>query len=178
MPCPSIFSFFFFSPHRFNISYCISSIKYRFFFLFFFSFTTTKTHTHTMNPHSNSSNKKQILSRIESAFRVTDSQLNDLVLGFNEEMKAGLDITNRATKGSELKMIPSYVTGINGACVRASCRQTHNPLSFYQRLSHRQRKGHLSGAGNQRCGYLRLPSEIKRRRWKARHQSIPIQNPG
>lgn len=62
-----------------------------------------------MNPHTNT--KKQILSRIESAFRVTDSQLNDLVLGFNEEMKAGLDITNRATKSSELKMIPSYVTG-------------------------------------------------------------------
>ncbi|KAK4514268.1 uncharacterized protein ATC70_001859 [Mucor velutinosus] len=62
-----------------------------------------------MNPHTNS--KKQILSRIENAFRVTDSQLNDLVLGFNEEMKAGLDITNRATKSSELKMIPSYVTG-------------------------------------------------------------------
>lgn len=59
----------------------------------------------------NTTNKKQILSRIESAFRVTDSQLDGLVLGFNEEMKAGLDITNRATKSSELKMIPSYVTG-------------------------------------------------------------------
>lgn len=59
----------------------------------------------------NTTNKKQILSRIESAFRVTDNQLDGLVLGFNEEMKAGLDITNRATKSSELKMIPSYVTG-------------------------------------------------------------------
>jgi hexokinase len=57
--------------------------------------------------------KQQILARVEQAFRVTDDQLNDLVLGFNEEMKAGLDNTNRATKGSELKMIPSYVTGKN-----------------------------------------------------------------
>lgn len=55
--------------------------------------------------------KQQILARVEQAFRVTDDQLNNLVLGFNEEMKAGLDDTNRATKGSELKMIPSYVTG-------------------------------------------------------------------
>lgn len=52
-----------------------------------------------------------ILSRVENAFRVTDEQLNKLVLGFNEEMKAGLNVVNRATKGSELKMIPSYVTG-------------------------------------------------------------------
>lgn len=55
--------------------------------------------------------KQQILQQVESAFRVTDDQLNHLVLGFNEEMKTGLNITNRATKGSELKMIPSYVTG-------------------------------------------------------------------
>jgi hexokinase len=55
--------------------------------------------------------KQQILAQVEQAFRVTDDQLNDLVLGFNEEMKAGLDNTNRATKSSELKMIPSYVTG-------------------------------------------------------------------
>lgn len=52
-----------------------------------------------------------VIAEIEKAFRVTDEQLNNLVLGFNEEMKAGLDNTNRATKGSELKMIPSYVTG-------------------------------------------------------------------
>ncbi|KAI8076388.1 uncharacterized protein B0P05DRAFT_137554 [Gilbertella persicaria] len=52
-----------------------------------------------------------ILSQIESAFRVTNEQLDHLVQGFNEEMKAGLAITNRATKSSELKMIPSYVTG-------------------------------------------------------------------
>lgn len=57
------------------------------------------------------STKQHILSRVDEAFRVTDEQLNKLVLGFNEEMKAGLNIVNRATKGSELKMIPSYVTG-------------------------------------------------------------------
>lgn len=97
MPC---FRFFLFLlHHRFNISYLLS----------FFSLSFSPAYTHTMNPHTSS--KKQMLSRIESAFRVTDSQLNDLVLGFNEEMKAGLDITNRATKSSELKMIPSYVTG-------------------------------------------------------------------
>ncbi|KAI9470803.1 MAG: hypothetical protein EXX96DRAFT_585780 [Benjaminiella poitrasii] len=57
-------------------------------------------------------NKKNILAGIERAFRVTDEQLNHLVLGFNEEMKAGLDIVNRSSKNSsELKMIPSYVTG-------------------------------------------------------------------
>jgi hexokinase len=55
--------------------------------------------------------KQQILARVESVFRVNDEQLNHLVLGFNEEMKTGLNITNRATKGSELKMIPSFVTG-------------------------------------------------------------------
>lgn len=55
--------------------------------------------------------KQQILARVESVFQVTDQQLDRLVLGFNEEMKTGLNNTNRATKGSELKMIPSYVTG-------------------------------------------------------------------
>ncbi|KAI8094168.1 hexokinase-domain-containing protein [Thamnidium elegans] len=55
--------------------------------------------------------KQQILARVESVFQVTDQQLDKLVLGFNEEMKTGLNNTNRATKGSELKMIPSYVTG-------------------------------------------------------------------
>lgn len=55
--------------------------------------------------------KQDILSRVENVFRVTDEQLNHLVLGFNEEMKTGLNIKNSATKGSELKMIPSYVTG-------------------------------------------------------------------
>ncbi|KAI9336037.1 hypothetical protein BD770DRAFT_332276 [Pilaira anomala] len=55
--------------------------------------------------------KHQILSKVESLFQVTNDQLDDLLLGFNEEMKTGLNITNRATKGSELKMIPSYVTG-------------------------------------------------------------------
>lgn len=57
------------------------------------------------------STKHQILSKVESLFQVTNDQLDDLLLGFNEEMKTGLNITNRATKGSELKMIPSYVTG-------------------------------------------------------------------
>ncbi len=55
--------------------------------------------------------KQQILSRVESVFRVNDEQLNNLVHGFNEEMKTGLSVINRAKKGSELKMIPSYVTG-------------------------------------------------------------------
>ncbi|KAI7902280.1 uncharacterized protein BX663DRAFT_512346 [Cokeromyces recurvatus] len=56
--------------------------------------------------------KKEILLQIEQAFRVSNEQLNQLVLGINEEMKAGLDIMNRSTKNSsELKMIPSYVTG-------------------------------------------------------------------
>ncbi|KAI8370228.1 hexokinase-domain-containing protein [Blakeslea trispora] len=55
--------------------------------------------------------KQTVLESIESAFRVTAEQINQLVEGFNEEMKAGLAITNRTDKSSELKMIPSYVTG-------------------------------------------------------------------
>ena len=57
--------------------------------------------------------KQQVFTRVKEAFRVTDEQLNNLVLGFNEEMKTGLDAVSKATKGSDLKMIPSYVTGNN-----------------------------------------------------------------
>lgn len=57
------------------------------------------------------SSKQEILTSVENVFRVTNEQLTQLVGGFNDEMKAGLNITNRAAKGSELKMIPSYVTG-------------------------------------------------------------------
>ncbi|KAI8975199.1 hexokinase-domain-containing protein [Mycotypha africana] len=55
--------------------------------------------------------KQDILSQIEQAFRVTDEQLNKLVEGINEEMRNGLNKLETATKTSELKMIPSYVTG-------------------------------------------------------------------
>jgi hexokinase len=59
------------------------------------------------------SHKQQILENVSNAFAVTDDQLNFLIEGFNEEMKAGLaiDRTSAVTKTSELKMIPSYVTG-------------------------------------------------------------------
>ncbi|KAI8886386.1 actin-like ATPase domain-containing protein, partial [Backusella circina FSU 941] len=62
---------------------------------------------------SMTSHKQQILENVSNAFAVTDEQLNFLMEGYNEEMKAGLaiDRTLAATKTSELKMIPSYVTG-------------------------------------------------------------------
>jgi hexokinase len=57
--------------------------------------------------------EEEILLQIENAFQVTDKQLNDLVIGIQEEMKAGLNIDKslNSYESSELKMIPSYVTG-------------------------------------------------------------------
>lgn len=57
--------------------------------------------------------EEEILLQIENAFQVTDKQLNDLVIGIQEEMKAGLNIDRslNSYESSELKMIPSYVTG-------------------------------------------------------------------
>ncbi|KAI9244088.1 hexokinase-domain-containing protein [Sporodiniella umbellata] len=55
--------------------------------------------------------REDILSRVEKAFQVSDIQLNHLVVGINEEMKAGLNIDRTLGTTSELKMIPSFVKG-------------------------------------------------------------------
>ncbi|KAG1404953.1 hypothetical protein G6F60_003965 [Rhizopus arrhizus] len=57
--------------------------------------------------------REEILYKVEKAFQVTEEQLNYLVVGINEEMKAGLNIDRSMGnyKTSELKMIPSYVVG-------------------------------------------------------------------
>ncbi|OBZ80582.1 Hexokinase-1, partial [Choanephora cucurbitarum] len=56
-------------------------------------------------------NKQTLLANIENAFRVHSDQIDQLIKGFHEEMKAGLAMTDPTDKSSELKMIPSYVTG-------------------------------------------------------------------
>lgn len=57
--------------------------------------------------------REEILYKVEKAFQVTEEQLNYLVVGINEEMRAGLNIDRSMGnyKTSELKMIPSYVVG-------------------------------------------------------------------
>ncbi|KAG1169886.1 hypothetical protein G6F70_000405 [Rhizopus microsporus] len=57
--------------------------------------------------------REEILAQVEKAFQVTEEQLNHLMVGINEEMKAGLNIDRSIGdyKRSELKMIPSYVIG-------------------------------------------------------------------
>lgn len=59
--------------------------------------------------------QQEAVKEIEEMFRVSSSQLNALVRGFKEEMQAGLADDTQAQplpRSSDLKMIPSFVTGI------------------------------------------------------------------
>ncbi|KAL1931023.1 hypothetical protein VTP01DRAFT_10160 [Rhizomucor pusillus] len=58
--------------------------------------------------------QQEAVKEIEEMFRVSSSQLNALVRGFKEEMQAGLADDTQAQplpRSSDLKMIPSFVTG-------------------------------------------------------------------
>lgn len=58
--------------------------------------------------------QQEAMDKLRDMFQVTRDQLNVLVRGFEEEMRAGLadDSHDVATRSSDLKMIPSYVTGM------------------------------------------------------------------
>jgi hexokinase len=53
--------------------------------------------------------QQALLDDIEQKFHVKDHQLDSLLQGFIHDMKAGLDPSSM--EKSDLKMIPSYVTG-------------------------------------------------------------------
>jgi hexokinase len=54
-----------------------------------------------------------LMDDIETMFDLSPSSLNDLIQGFGDEMKTGLANGHEQQKPStsDLKMIPSYVTG-------------------------------------------------------------------
>lgn len=89
--------------------------------------------------------QQTLLDDIEQKFHVKDHQLDLLLQGFIHDMKAGLDPASM--EKSDLKMIPSYVTGKKGKSKR-TFRKTLNQLKLrcMNRLSDRRGKRHLPSA--------------------------------